>query len=64
LFASAHLDEGGSAGPLYVGAVDTFILSLSLIYLREKTNNLWASMTLHACKNGFAFVALFIISSR
>lgn len=64
LFASAHLDEGGNAGPLYVAAVDTFILSLALIYLREKTNNLWASMTLHACKNGFAFVALFILNNR
>lgn len=61
IFASAHLPEGGSAGPLYIAAIDTFILSLVLIYLREKTNGLYASMTLHACKNGIAFVALFIL---
>lgn len=59
LFAIGHLPEGGSAGPLYIAAIDTFILSLVLIYLREKTGGLWASMTLHALKNTIAFVALF-----
>lgn len=59
LFAAGHLPEGGSAGPLYIAAIDTFILSLVLILLREKTGGLWASMTLHALKNGIAFVALF-----
>ncbi len=61
IFASAHLPEGGAAGPLWIGALDTFVLSLFLIYLREKTNGLWASMTLHAVKNGVAFVALFVL---
>jgi len=61
IFASAHLPEGGAAGPLYIAALDTFVLSLVLIYLREKTGSLWASITLHAIKNGFAFVALFIL---
>lgn len=60
LFAMAHLPMGGEAGPLYVAAVDTFILSLVLIYLREKTGGLAASMTLHAFKNGVAFMALFV----
>jgi membrane protease YdiL (CAAX protease family) len=64
LFASAHLDEGGAAGPLWVGALDTFLLSLFLIYLREKTGSLWASITLHALKNGFAFLALFALNVR
>ena len=41
--------------------LDTFILSLVLIYLREKTGGLWASITLHAFKNGVAFVALFAL---
>jgi hypothetical protein len=59
IFASAHLPEGGSAGPLYIAAIDTFILSLVLIYLRERTGSLWAGITLHAIKNGIAFVALF-----
>jgi membrane protease YdiL (CAAX protease family) len=61
IFAAAHLPEGGAAGPLYVAAIDTFVLSLFLIYLREKTGSLWASITLHALKNGVAFVALFVL---
>jgi membrane protease YdiL (CAAX protease family) len=64
IFASAHLPEGGAAGPLYIAALDTFILSLVLIYLREKTGSLWASITLHAIKNGIAFVALFALHAR
>jgi membrane protease YdiL (CAAX protease family) len=64
LFAVAHLPEGGSAGPLYIAAVDTFILSLVLIYLREKTGGLWSSMTLHAIKNCIAFVAIFAVHIR
>ncbi|HVX48199.1 MAG TPA: CPBP family intramembrane glutamic endopeptidase [Candidatus Saccharimonadales bacterium] len=60
IFAAAHLPEGGAAGPLYIAALDTFILSLVLTYLREKTGSLWASITLHAIKNGIAFVALFV----
>lgn len=61
VFAAAHLPEGGAAGPLYIAALDTFILSLVLIYLREKTGSLWSSITLHAVKNSVAFVALFIL---
>jgi membrane protease YdiL (CAAX protease family) len=61
LFAAAHLPEGGSGGPLYIAALDTFVLSLVLIYLREKTGSLWASITLHAVKNGVAFAVLFVL---
>lgn len=61
VFAAAHLPAGGPAGPLYIAAIDTFVLSLVLIYLREKTGGLWASITLHAIKNGIAFVSLFIL---
>lgn len=64
IFAAAHLPEGGAAGPLYIAALDTFVLSLVLIYLREKTGSLWASITLHAIKNGVAFFALFAIHLR
>lgn len=39
-------------------AVDTFILSLVLIYLLEKTQNIWASIGLHALKNSIAFLFL------
>ncbi|MEK7059285.1 MAG: CPBP family intramembrane glutamic endopeptidase [Patescibacteria group bacterium] len=61
IFAAAHLPEGGAAGPLYIAALDTFVLSLVLVYLREKTGSLWASITLHAIKNGVAFVMLFVL---
>lgn len=64
IFASAHLPEGGAAGPLYIAALDTFVLSLILIYLREKTGSLWASITLHAAKNGVAFIALFALHMK
>jgi hypothetical protein len=64
IFAAAHLPEGGAAGPLYIAALDTFVLSLVLIYLREKTGSLWASITLHALKNGVAFTALFAFHAR
>lgn len=60
VFAVAHLPEGGASGPLYIAAIDTFVLSLVLVYLRQRTGGLWASITLHAIKNGVAFVALFI----
>jgi membrane protease YdiL (CAAX protease family) len=64
VFGAAHLSEGGDAGPLWVGALDTFTLSLVLVYLREKTGSLWAGITLHAVKNGTAFVFLFIIGTK
>jgi membrane protease YdiL (CAAX protease family) len=60
LFALGHLPEG-SGGPFYIGAIDTFALSLVLVYLRQKTGRLWAGITLHALKNCVAFVALFIL---
>ncbi|HSW36916.1 MAG TPA: type II CAAX endopeptidase family protein [Candidatus Saccharimonadales bacterium] len=62
LFAAGHLPEGGTAGPLWIAAIDTFALSIVLCYLREKTTNLWAGITLHGLKNSIAFVALFILT--
>ncbi len=59
IFASAHLPEG-AAGLLWIGFVDTFILSIILIYLREKTDGLWAGMTLHGIKNGIAYFVLYL----
>lgn len=60
LFAIAHLQLGSGAPPLWIAAIDTFILSLVLVYLRELTGSLWASIGLHALKNGVAFLALFV----
>lgn len=62
IFAAAHLQFGSGAPLLWVAAIDTFVLSLFLVWLREKTGSLWAGMMLHALKNGIAFVALFIFS--
>ena len=59
IFASAHLIEG-VGGPLWVGALDTFILSMVLVYLREKSDGLYASMTLHALKNGLAYYIIYL----
>ena len=61
IFAAAHLPEGGSGGPLWIGALDTFILSVFLCLLRERTGRLYASIILHMLKNGVAFIALFIL---
>jgi membrane protease YdiL (CAAX protease family) len=59
LFAAGHLAEGGSSGPLYIAAIDTFSLSLVLVAIREKTGRLWGGMTLHALKNFIAFAFLY-----
>jgi membrane protease YdiL (CAAX protease family) len=60
LFASAHLQFGSNAPLLWTAAIDTFILSWVLIYLREATGGLWASIGLHMIKNFLAFGALFL----
>lgn len=65
LFGGAHL-AGGSGGlmePLWTAGIDTFLLSLALCYLREKTGSLWASIFLHMIKNGVAFLFLFVLHS-
>ena len=62
LFAAAHLQWGSGAPLLWVAALDTFTLSLVLVYLREKTGGLAASMGVHMLKNGLAFVVLFDIT--
>jgi membrane protease YdiL (CAAX protease family) len=60
IFASAHLQFGSNAPLLWTAAIDTFILSLVLVFLRQKTGRLWASIGLHMLKNCIAFAALFI----
>jgi membrane protease YdiL (CAAX protease family) len=54
IFAAPHL-LGSNDGLLWVAAIDTFILSLVLCYLREKTGALWAPIMVHAIKNMIAF---------
>lgn len=60
IFGIAHLQLETSAPPLWIAAIDTFILSMFLIWLREKTGSLWAGIGVHSIKNGLAFIALFI----
>lgn len=64
LFAVAHLQFGSGAPLLWVAAIDTFALSLVLVYLREKTGGLGAPILLHMLKNGIAFTLLFIIGTN
>jgi len=64
MFAMAHLQFGSGAPLLWVAAIDTFTLSLVLIYLREKSGNLGAPIVLHMLKNGLAFALLFIFRVR
>lgn len=40
--------------------IDVAVLSVFLCYLRERTGSIWASMVLHAIKNGLAYFILFI----
>ena len=60
IFGIAHLQAGSGEPLLWVAGIDTFVLSLFLIHLKEKTGNLWASMGLHMLKNFVAFLSLFV----
>lgn len=60
IFASAHLQVGSGRALLWVAAIDTFILSMVLTTLRERSRSLWPGIGLHAVKNSIAFAALFI----
>lgn len=42
-------------------ALDTFVLSLVLCWLREYTGTIWAPIALHMVKNGLAFTLLFVV---
>ncbi len=64
IFAAAHLPEGGTSGPFWIGALDVFILSLVLVYLKQRTKTLWPGIFLHAIKNFVAFVSLFLLTNR
>lgn len=63
LFGLAHLQLGTGNPPLWTAAIDTFVLSVVLVWLREKTGNIWSGVGVHAIKNGIAFYALFISRS-
>ncbi len=56
LFGLAHLQFGSGAPVLWAAGLDTFILSLVLVYLRETTGALWAGMLVHMLNNVIAFI--------
>ncbi len=64
IFGALHLFGAADGKLLWIAFLDTFILSIILCYLREKTGAIWASVLVHALKNGVVFVNLFIINAR
>jgi membrane protease YdiL (CAAX protease family) len=64
LFSFPHLLESGSGGLLWIAGIDTFILSMVLCWLRQKTDRLYAGMGLHALKNFIAFATIYLLHSR
>jgi membrane protease YdiL (CAAX protease family) len=60
IFAIGHLQIGSGAPLLWVAAIFTFVLSLVLIFLKEKTGRLYAGMVLHALVNFVSFYQIFI----
>jgi membrane protease YdiL (CAAX protease family) len=55
LFGLAHLGTGASNTPLWIAGINTFLLSVVLVYLRERTGALYAPMLVHAANNLIAF---------
>ena len=60
LFGLAHLFGGEGGTLIWVLTIDTFILSVILCHMREKSGGLWAPIMVHAVKNLVAFSVLFI----
>lgn len=56
LFALVHFQWNVS--------IDVFVLSLVLIFILEKTNNLWSCIILHSLKNLMAFLVIFVLGIR
>ena len=42
-------------------AIDTFILSMVMLFMFERRKNLWVAIFMHLIKNSVAFVGLFVI---
>jgi membrane protease YdiL (CAAX protease family) len=55
LFGVAHLGTGAAGVTLWIAGINTFLLSLVLVYLRERTGALYAPMLVHAANNLIAF---------
>jgi membrane protease YdiL (CAAX protease family) len=62
-FGCLHLFGGAGGSLIWVAAIDTFVLSLVLCNLRERTGSIWPCIGVHAIKNGIVFVNLFILGA-
>lgn len=59
LFGAAHLGSGNVNSLLWGAALTTFVLSIVLSYLRERTGALYAGMIVHGLNNAVAFAVIF-----
>jgi membrane protease YdiL (CAAX protease family) len=59
MFGAAHLDTGSGSAALWSAGLDTFILSMVLVYLREKSGALYAGILVHMLNNMVAFAIHF-----
>jgi hypothetical protein len=62
-FAALHLSGSTDNSLLWIAFFDTFVLSVVMCVVREKTGAIWASIGIHALKNGFVFVNLFLLGN-
>jgi membrane protease YdiL (CAAX protease family) len=58
IFGAAHLQLGGGTPLVWAAAIDTFLLSIVLVYLRERTGALYAGMLVHMLNNLLAFFVI------
>jgi membrane protease YdiL (CAAX protease family) len=62
VFAALHLFGSDDGSLLWIAFVDVFALSVITCFLREKNGTIWASIGVHALKNGLTFLNLFVIA--
>jgi membrane protease YdiL (CAAX protease family) len=55
IFGLAHLELGSGSPPLWAAGIDTFVLSIVLVKLRDSTGALYAGMLVHMLNNAVAF---------
>lgn len=55
IFGLAHLEYGKNEPVVWVAGLSTFILSVVLVYTRERTGALYAAILIHAANNAIAF---------
>ncbi len=54
-FGAAHLELGNGGPVVWAAALDTFLLSMVLVFLRERSGALYAGMLVHMLNNVIAF---------